>query len=159
MGDPRDMTTLDELDQGIIERMRVDPLISAKALAAQLKVTEQTISARIRSLQEAHHLRVVVQSDVHAMGYEFVCFADIYVAGRGATAVAAELADISGVSAVALSLGHPEIIVMFNAMDRKDFLRIVNQDFAAVRGVDRVETVISMDIDKYRTEYARLRHA
>lgn len=151
--------TIDDLDEGIIARMRADPLVSAKALAAELSITEQTVSARIRALREANQLRVVVQTDINAMGYEFVCFADVFVAGRAARAVAEELADIDGVSAVTLTLGHPEIIVMFNAVDRNDFLRIINLDFGAVKGVDRVETVISMDIHKYRIDYARLRDA
>ena len=147
---------LDELDRAIIKLMRVNPRVPVKSLAHELGVTQQTVSARLRNLREANTLRVIVQSDVYAMGYEFVCFGDIYVAGRSATAVARDLAEVDGVAAVTLLLGAPEIIVMFHATDRTDFQRIVAEDFARIDGLDHIETMISTDIAKYRTDFARL---
>lgn len=148
---------MDTLDIRIIDGMRLNPRIAAKSLARDLGVTEQTVSARIRSLRDRDQLRVVVQSDIYARGFEFVCFADIYVAGRAAVVVAEELTAIEGISAVVLTIGHPEIIAMFNACDRQDFLRIVNDGIGKVDGVEHVETLISMEIAKYQSEYARLR--
>ena len=148
--------SLDELDRAIIKLMRVSPRVPVKSLAHELHVTEQTVSTRIRKLRDANQLRVVVQCDVYAMGYELVCFGDIYVAGRAAAAVASDLLEVDGVAAVVLSLGAPEIIVKFHATDRMDFKRIVMEDFARIDGLDRVETFISMDIAKYRTEFGHL---
>ena len=136
--------------------MRANPRVAANSLARELGVAEQTVSSRIRSLTERGQLRVVVQTDIYARGYEFVCFADIYVSGRAAASVAEELTAIEGISAVVLTIGHPEIIVMFNVYDRHDFLRIVNDGFGEVRGVEHVETLISMEIAKYQSDYARL---
>jgi Lrp/AsnC family transcriptional regulator for asnA, asnC and gidA len=151
-------TTLDELDRSIIRLMRVNPRVPTKSLAHDLDVTEQTVSVRIRKLTQSNLLRVVVQSDVYAMGYEFVCLADIYVSGRTATGVGRDLEDVAGVSSVVLTLGAPEIIVMFHTVDRADFQRIVTKDFAEIEGVDRLETFVSMHIAKYRTEFAQLSH-
>ena len=151
MNDP-----LDELDRAIIKLMRVNPRVSGKSLAQELGVTEQTVSARIRNMREADLMRVVVQSDVYAMGYEFVCFGDIYVNGRAAAAVARDLEAVSGVAAIVLMLGAPEIVVMFHAIDRVDLQRIVTEDFACIDGLDHVETFMSIDIAKYQTDSARL---
>lgn len=137
--------------------MRLNPRVAANSLARDLGVTEQTVSARIRSLRANDQLRVVVQSDIYAQGYEFVCFADVYVSGRAAASVAEELTAIEGTTAVSLTIGHPEIIVMFNAYDSQDFLRLVNHDIGRVAGVEHVETLIAMEIAKYQTEFARLR--
>ena len=137
--------------------MRLNPRVAANSLARDLGVTEQTVSARIRSLRAKDQLRVVVQSDIYAQGYEFVCFADVYVSGRAAASVAEELTAIEGTTAVVLTIGHPEIIVMFNAYDSQDFLRLVNHDIGRVDGVEHVETLIAMEIAKYQTEFARLR--
>lgn len=150
--------SLDRVDRSIIDVLRGNPRISTKALARQLGIAEQTASARIRQLQDRNLLRVVLQSDVYALGFEFVCFSDIYVSGRPAIEVAAELTDVKGVSAVMLCVGAPEVIVTFHAVDRVDLLRIVQDDFGRVPGIEHVETAISMEIAKYRTEFARLQN-
>jgi DNA-binding Lrp family transcriptional regulator len=147
---------IDELDRSIIASIRSNPRVPAKTVAQELGVTEQTVAARLRSLRDRDLLRVVVQSDVYALGYEFVCFGDVYVSNRASSDVAQDLAKVASVTAVVLTYGAPEIIVMFMAHDRFDFMRIVNEEFSAVDGVDHVETLISMDIAKYDTEYARL---
>lgn len=149
-------SALDAVDRSLISVLRGNPRIPTKTLARELGITEQTAAARIRQLQDRKLLRVVVQSDVHALGFEFVCFSDIYVSGRPAIDVAAELTDISGVSAVMLCVGAPEVIVKFHAVDRIDLQRIVQDDFGRVPGIEHVETAISMEIAKYRTEFARL---
>ena len=136
--------------------MRDNPRVPAKTLARLLGVTEQTVAARLRGLRERNLMRVVVQSDVYALGYEFVCFGDVFVSDRASSDVADDLQEVAGVTAVVLTFGAPEIIVMFVAYDRFDFIRIVNEDMGNVAGVDHVETLISMDIAKYETEYARL---
>ena len=148
--------SLDEIDRAIIGLMRVNPRVPVKSLSHDLKVTEQTVSTHIRKLREANLLRVVVQSDVYALGYELVCFGDIYVVGRSAEAVARDLVVVDGVAAVVLSLGAPEIIVKFHAKDRLDYKRIVTGDFARIEGLDRVEAFVSMDIAKYRTDFGYL---
>jgi DNA-binding Lrp family transcriptional regulator len=147
---------IDDLDRSIISNMRDNPRVPAKTLARLLGVTEQTVAARLRGLRERNLMRVVVQSDVYALGYEFVCFGDVFVSDRASSDVAEDLQAVPGVTAVVLTFGAPEIIVMFVAYDRFDFIRIVNEDMGNVAGVDHVETLISMDIAKYETEYARL---
>lgn len=140
----------------MIANMRDNPRVPAKTLAQELGVTEQTVAARLRSLRDRNLMRVVVQSDVYALGYEFVCFGDVFVSGRASSEVAEDLAEIAVVTAVTLTFGAPEIIVMFVANNRFDFMRVVNEDIGKVAGVDHVETLISMDIAKYDTQYARL---
>lgn len=146
----------DDLDREVINLLRRGPRVTAKKAAALLGVSEQTIAARLRSLSARRQMRVLAQCDVYALGYEFVCLADVYTRGRTAAEAAQDLARIDGMHSVSLTLGAPEIITFFHARDRSDFLRIVNRDIANVDGVVHVETLISMGILKYRTDYGRL---
>ena len=72
-------------------------------------------------------------------------------------AVAADLCKLDTLS-VALTLGSPEIIVVFNAKSRADMMSMIGERIAQVRGVDRIETHVVLDVRKYESGYGDLSH-
>jgi DNA-binding Lrp family transcriptional regulator len=147
---------LDRIDLALIEALREDGRLPNKALAQKLGIAEATVASRIRQLREERVMVVALRRDLFSKGYDLQCFADIQVTGRRVEDVARELAAFGSVSSVSLMLGTPEILVVFNAVDRLDLLRVLEQQIAQVEGVARVELHTAVDIRKYKVGYATL---
>ena len=153
------MGGLDRIDQALIDALREDGRAPNKTLAQRLGIAEATVASRIRQMRDDGIMRVTLRRDLYSKGFNLQCFADIAVAGRPIEEVAAELAGIDALSAVSLMLGTPEILAVFNAVDRPDLLRILADEIAQVEGVKRVELHTTVDIRKYQMGYANLETA
>ena len=127
-------------------------------IAAKLGASETTIAGRIRSLRERRVMFVTLQRDFYSQGFDLQCLGDVYVEGRDVEAVAGDLAALPNVTIVTLNIGSPEIFIAFNARDRSDVVTITNEQLARVRGIDRIETSIALDIRKYESWFGNLAH-
>ena len=101
---------------------------------------------------------VTLQRDFYSQGYDLQCLGDVYVADRHVDAVARDLAALANVTIVTLTLGSPEIFIAFNARDRGDVVKIIDGQLARVKGVDRIETYVALDIRKYESWFGNLAH-
>jgi Lrp/AsnC family transcriptional regulator for asnA, asnC and gidA len=101
-------------------------------------------------------MRVMALRDVRALGYDFLGFADIHVAGRSATDVGRDLAGIEEVMSISLMLGDPELICQISARDRHHFLSLVEDGIGRVKGVARVATYLALEVKKYRVDHGDL---
>jgi DNA-binding Lrp family transcriptional regulator len=149
---------IDDLDRKIIDLLREDGRAPNSFLAAKLGVSETTIAIRIRSLRERKVMLVTLQRDFYSQGFDLQCLGDVYVVGREVEAVAREFAALPNVTIVTMNFGSPEIVITFNARDRRDVVAIVDEQLATVRGVDRIETYIALDIRKYESWFGNLAH-
>lgn len=149
---------IDDLDRRIIDLLRDDGRAPNKQLAAELGVSETTIAIRIRSLRERKVMLVTLQRDFYSQGFDLQCLGDVYVSGREVEAVARDLANLPNVTIVTMNFGSPEIFIAFNARDRSDVVRIIEEQLAQVKGVDRIETSIALDIRKYESWFGNLAH-
>jgi len=149
---------IDALDRRIIELLREDGRVPNSFLAAKLGVSETTIAIRIRALRERKVMLVTLQRDFYSQGFDLQCLGDVYVVGREIEAVAREFAALPNVTIVTMNFGSPEIVITFNARDRRDVVSIVDEQLATVRGVDRIETYIALDIRKYESWFGNLAH-
>ena len=53
------MIELDEIDNAIIDLLRVDGRLPYRAIARELGLTETTVRARVKRLEESNTMRVV----------------------------------------------------------------------------------------------------
>jgi len=150
------LSTLDRIDLALIEALREDGRTPNKTLAQRLGIAETTVASRIRQLRDDKHMVVTLRRDLYSKGFDLQCFADITVSGRKVEDVAQELAAMRVTTSVSLMLGTPEILAVFNAVDRLDLLRVLEEEIAQVRGVARVELHTTVDIRKYQSGYANL---
>jgi len=150
--------SIDDLDRKIIALLREDGRAPNSDLAAKLGVSETTVAIRIRSLRERKVMLVTLQRDFYSQGFDLQCLGDVYVDSREVEAVARDFAALPNVTIVTLNIGSPEILITFNARDRADVVRITDEQLARVRGVDRIETYIALDIRKYESWFGNLAH-
>lgn len=142
----------DPLDEKLLGMLRADARATNRDMAKALGISEITVAARIRSLTDRKLMRVTAQQDIWTLGFDLVVLADIFVSGRPAEQVADELARIDQVGSVSITLSSPELIIQMVARDRSDLARLLREDIAAVAGVTHVETLIVLDIYRFRSD-------
>jgi len=132
----QEVPRLDELDHSIIDSLKQDPRTTNRALAERLDVTEQTIAARIRRLEDANLLRVLGVLDAAAAGYGLFVIVGIQVAGRAPEEVAEEVAALPSVNGINSCFGGFELMAALYARDERDLFDQLERNIGAIRGVE-----------------------
>jgi DNA-binding Lrp family transcriptional regulator len=147
---------IDDLDRSIIDHLKRDASATNRALAEALGVTEQTIAARIRRLEDANLLRVVGVLDARAVGYGLFVIIGIQVAGRSPADVAAEVAALPFVTGINSCLGGFELTASLYARDERDLLDVLERKIGAIRGVEELESFLVLERVHHRTDWGTL---
>jgi len=147
---------LDELNRNIVNLLQDDPSITNKDLGERLGVSEVTIAARIRGMEDANILRVMMQRDFRSLGYNLSALIDINVEGRHPDAVGHDIASIETCLSVSLTFGSPDILAHFLARDPAHLQSIVDKDLASIKGIASYEINVSLDIIKMDQRYGAL---
>ena len=108
---------LDATDQGIIDLLREDGRMPYRAIARELGITEATVRARVKRLEESDTMRVVAVTDIEAAGYGMLLAIGVQVENRSPEAVAGDLALIHEVFSVNVVVGTHDVEVLVVAPD------------------------------------------
>lgn len=146
----------DAVDLDIIARLREDPQMTNKAIAALTGISESTVANRIRAMSDDHVMRVVAQRDIFAADYTLMCFTYIDTARRAVSSIARDIARIDEVSSVSQGIGSPELFVNVRAVDRSHLSRLISDNIGGVRGVARLRTELCLDIVKFISGFGDL---
>jgi DNA-binding Lrp family transcriptional regulator len=147
---------IDELDLAIVNRLKRTASATNRALAEALGVTEQTIAARIRRLEEANLLRVVAVIDAESVGYGLFVIVGIQVAGRTPAEVATEVAALPSVMGLNACLGGFELMAALYARDERDLLDQLERHIGGIRGVEELESFLVLERVHHRLDWAKL---
>ncbi|MDP1631240.1 MAG: Lrp/AsnC family transcriptional regulator [Caulobacter sp.] len=147
---------LDELSLGIIRALQLEPRTSNKDIAERLSASEATVASRIRSLEERNVLRVMMQRDFEAMGYDLMALIDIHLSNRAAEDVAQELSAIEEAAAVSVMMSNPDIIVHLSIRDRLHLQDVIEQKIAAIPGIASYEVTLALEVVKLDAFYGAL---
>jgi DNA-binding Lrp family transcriptional regulator len=85
---------LDDTDHRIIALLRDDGRLPYRSIARELGLTEATVRARVRRLEDSRTMRVVAVTDIEAAGYGMLLAIGVQVENRSPEEVARELAMI-----------------------------------------------------------------
>jgi DNA-binding Lrp family transcriptional regulator len=147
---------VDALDRAIIDRLKQDARATNRSIAEALDVTEQTVAARIRRLEDAKLLRVMAVLDMQAAGYGRFVIAGIQVSGRPPSEVAAEIAALPFVSGLASCLGGFELVATLYARDEADLFEQLERRIGSVRGVEDIESFLVLEQILHRVDWASM---
>lgn len=150
------IVVLDELNQKIIALLQDDPSITNKVLGNRMGVSEVTIAARIRGMEEANILRVMMQRDFRSLGYNLSALIDINVERKHPSVVGHDIARIETCTSVSLALGSPDIFAHFLARDPAHLQSIVDNELSTIEGIASYEINVSLDIIKMDQGYGGL---
>lgn len=151
------MDLLDDLNRAIIAALQENPSRTNKDIGKRLGVSEPTVATRIRALEEAKVLRVMMQSDMRAMGRPLLALVDINVEGRPPEDVAAELAALDACTSVSIPMSNPDIFCNVNAVDGEDLQRFVDEHLSKIDGIASYEISTALEVVKLDPRFGKLR--
>lgn len=144
---------LDDTDQAIIELLRADGRMPYRAIARDLGVTEATVRARVRRLEDTNTMRVVAVTDIEAAGYSMLLAVGVQVEGRSPEAVARELAQLPEVFSVNVAVGAHDIEILVVAEDQAALNGLIGNRLAAIPGVRRLTPALALDVLKNQPDW------
>ncbi|ABW12357.1 transcriptional regulator, AsnC family [Parafrankia sp. EAN1pec] len=147
---------IDDLDRGIVERLRVDGRDTNRSIASSLGVGEATVAARLRRLEAANAVHVVALTDMHRMGLEWFAFLLIRVSGRPVLEVASDLSAIDQAIFVNIHSGRFDMICGVLARSRAELARVVGEVVPRVDGVVSVRCELAADVLRFDSSWAAL---
>lgn len=139
---------LDDTDYQIMALLRKDGRMPYRALATEVGLTEATVRARVRRLEDSDTMRVVAVTDYEAAGYTMMLAVGIQVEGRPADAVARELASFPEVFHACQVVGTLDIEILVVARDQPMLNELLSAKLAKVKGVSRLFPAMAMDVLK-----------
>lgn len=142
-------STLDVLDNGIIEMLRVNGRATNQEIAERLSVTAATVSSRLRRLEEMGASRVVAVTDFAAHGYNVLIAVGVKVAGREVQDVARDLARLPEVFSANIMNGAQDIEMLVALHDFSEINVFLLDHVAGIAGVDTLSPGIAADIVKF----------
>lgn len=151
--DPR---AIDELDRGIVERLRVDGRETNRSLAAALDVNEATIATRLRRLEATNVVHVVALTDMHRLGFAYFAFAMIAVSDRPIADVAREIAMVPQTISVNMNSGRYDVICGVLARDLAELGQVIGEAIPKVKGVRAVRCELAVDVLRFDSAWAVL---
>ena len=143
----------DQTDERIIELLREDGRRPYRALARELGLTETTVRARVRRLEESNAMRVVAVTDFEAAGYDFLLAVGVQVEGRSPALVAAELARIDEVFSINVVIGAFDLELLVVAQDQEALSELIYERLASLPGVCRIVPSIAVNVLKNQPDW------
>lgn len=146
---------LDEHDEAIIGVLREDGRMPIRDLAQRVGLTEATVRARIRRLEESGSMRIVAKLDLGAMGYPFVALVGLKIRGRTIDEVGQDLLQIPEIISVLSVIGRNDLEIQVIARDMAMLNTLLTETIPAVDGIVGVESALAMNIVKYVQPWGR----
>ena len=144
---------LDATDQAIIALLRADGRMPYRAIARAVDVSENTVRARVRRMEESDTMRVVAVTDIEAAGYGMLLAIGVQVEGRSPEAVAREMAAFTEVFSVSAVVGAQDIEILVVAEDQSALNALIADKLGAVPGVRRLTPALALDVLKNQPDW------
>jgi Lrp/AsnC family transcriptional regulator, regulator for asnA, asnC and gidA len=148
--------SLDALDRRLIHALGQDGRVSNRQIATSLGVAEATVRTRIKRLQNEHLIQFTALTDFRMVGSPTLVLFGIHADPGRVPKLAVELSALGAINCVIVLLGRFNLLAtgLFRSMTEVD--EINRQSILPLKGVRRVETMVSMQQFKYEYRMARI---
>ena len=148
---------LDDLDKSIVTRLSRDARISNGHIAGELDVTEGTVRARIKRMEQEKLIRITAVTNIDRFRDAALAYIWIEVERSGQTrSVAEALADIPELGFVGIMLGRSDILAITMVRNTEHLAEFVHQHINSVEGVRRTESTLGVNFVKHDYRMARI---
>jgi Lrp/AsnC family transcriptional regulator for asnA, asnC and gidA len=148
---------LDDLDKEIVSWLSRDARISNGHIARESGVTEGTVRARIKRMEQEKLIRITAVTNIDRFRDAALAYIWIEVERSGQTrAVAEALADIPELGFVGIMLGRSDILVITMVRNTEHLAEFVHKRINSVEGVRRTESTLGVNFVKHDYRMARI---
>jgi len=143
------MIGLDDLDREVIRLLREDGRRSYTDIAKRVDVTKATVANRVERLLETGVLLIVAHVNWPVVGFPVYVTISIKASRGRVVEVGSRLAALTNVDYVGYTTGDFDLAVEAFLPDTASLLRFLNNDIAAIPGVESTETWHILHIEKF----------
>lgn len=149
--------SLDKLDRDIVERLSPDARISNRLIAEDLGVTEGTVRARIKRMEEQQQIRITAVTNIDRFQNAALAYIWIEVERSDQTrAVAEQLAAVPELGFVGVMLGRSDILAITMVRNTEHLAKFVHSRISSIAGVRRTESSLGVNFVKHDYRMARI---
>ena len=148
---------LDKLDRAIVESLSPDARVSNRQIAESLGVTEGTVRARIKRMEEQKQLRITAVTNIDRFADATLAYIWIEVERSDQTrGIAQALAEVPELGFVGVMLGRSDILAITMVKNTEHLARFVRQHISSIHGVRRTESSLGVNFLKHDYRMARI---
>ncbi len=149
--------SLDGVDRAIVERLSLDARTSNQQIAEEVGVTEGTVRARIKRMQEERQIRITAVTNIDRFRGGALAYIWIEVERSDRTqAVASALAGIAELGFVGVMLGRSDILAITMVRNTEHLAEFVHRNISPIEGVRRTESTLGVNFIKHDYRMARI---
>ena len=145
-----DSFEFDATDLAIIQRLKENGRATNREIAEELGLTANTVSARIRHMEEADNLRIIAVSDFSAHGHDVLIQLAIEIDNRPVIEAAEQIAQFPEVFAAHVVNGNYDIDCLVAVPDFDTLKHFMLDKLSKVAGIRSMSPSIAVDIVKYQ---------
>jgi len=148
---------LDRVDRAIVGWLAKDARISNRRIAEELGVTEGTVRARIKRMEEEKQIRITAVTNIDRFRDAALAYIWIEVERSGQTrAVAKALSGIPELGFVGVMLGRSDILAITMVRNTEHLAEFVHRRISPIEGVRRTESTLGVNFLKHDYRMARI---
>jgi Lrp/AsnC family transcriptional regulator for asnA, asnC and gidA len=148
---------LDALDRQIVERLSQDARTSNRQIATEIGVTEGTVRARIKRMEEEKLIRITAVTNIDR--YRDAAIAYVWVEverSEQAAQVARRMAAMKEFGFVGLMMGRFDILGITMVRNTEHLARFVHRQISGLEGVRSTESTLSVNFVKHDYRMSRI---
>ncbi len=148
---------LDEIDKTIVSHLARDARTSNRQIATELGVTEGTVRARIKRMEEQNAIRITAVTNIDR--FRDAALAYIWVETERtseAREVARQLAELPELGFVAVMMGRSDILAITMVRNAEHLAQFIHHNISGIAGVRRTESTLGANFIKHDYRMARI---
>ena len=142
------VTSIDAVDQAIIDCLRIDGRTAFTQIAEQLNVSPGMIRQRYNRLVDEGYLKVVAITDPIRRGVKTMALVGIRTDGNRMLEVADKVGKLEEVVYLVVVSGRYDIMAEVFCRDHEDLLKFITEKLYSIEGVRETETFMHLRIFK-----------
>lgn len=148
---------LDDVDKSIVAWLSRDARTSNREIAADLGVTEGTVRARIKRMEEEKLIRITAVTNIDRFRDAALAYIWVEVErSHQAQSVADQLAKMSELGFVGVMLGRSDILAITMVRNTEHLAEFIHNRISGVAGVRRTESTLGVNFVKHDYRMARI---
>ena len=141
-------SSIDEIDQRIIEALQLDGRRPFTKLAADLGISEASVRQRVNNLINTQVMQIVAVTNPVKLGYTMAGMIGIRVSGDRLLEVAEEISAFDEVIYLIICAGSFDILAEVVCRDNDHLLKFLTEKLYKVQGVQQTETCTYLRLSK-----------
>ena len=148
---------LDNSDKAIVEHLSRDARLSNREIAEALGVSEGTVRARVKRMEEEKQIRLTAVTNIDRFRDAALAYLWVEVERSEQTSkVAEKLAQINELGFVGVMLGRSDILAITMVRNAEHLARFVQKRISVIEGVRRTQSTLGVNFIKHDYRMARI---